>query len=202
MEKLNPLGEKFIEAVHKKKAEADPNYKGENPETVEEVIEDLKKMDIVNEKEQEHFTEKDAEDIIKTALGENVFERPDKEIEPLKDKSENKQKPYIYQEINRLGEELVKFAKKARKTKNIEAKKVYEEKAKFFRTELEKVKAVRDKIKEAKIEKPTELRADISEAQSKNYGESNIYTNESTPEDATEEGRKQKEIRRLDKKGW
>ena len=202
MEKLNPLGEKFIEAVHKKKAEADPNYKGENPETVEEVIEDLKKMDIVNEKEQEHFTEKDAEDIIKTALGENVFERPDKEIEPLKDKSENKQKPYVYREIDRLGEELVKFAKKARKTKNIEAKKVYEEKAKFFRTELEKVKAVRDKIKEAKIEKPTELRADISEAQSKNYGESNIYTNESTPEDATEEGRKQKEIRRLDKKGW
>ena len=176
MEKFNPLGEKFIEAVHKKKAEADSDYKGENPEIIEEVIKDLKEMDIV--KEQGPFSEKDAENIIKTALDENVFERPDKEIEPLKDKSENKQKPYVYQEIDRLGEELVKFSKKARETKNIEAKKVYEEKAKFFRTELEKAKAVRDKIKEVKTQKPTELQADINETQSKNYGKSNIYTKE------------------------
>ncbi len=200
MEKFNPMKEKFIEAVHKKKAETEPDYKGENPGTVEEVIEDFKKMGIVNEKEQEHFTEKDAEDIIKTALGENVFERPDKEIELLKDKSENKQKPYVYQEIDRLGKELVKFLKKAKETKNMEAKKVYEERAKFFRRELEKAKAARDKIKEVKTQKPTELQADIHETQSKNYGESNIYTKESTPEDAVEEGRRQKEIRRLDKK--
>ena len=53
------------------------------------------------------FTEKDAEDLIKAALGKDVFERPDKE---------NKQKPYVYQEIDRLGKKLAEFSKKARET--------------------------------------------------------------------------------------
>mgnify|MGYP001558703824 CR=1 FL=1 len=199
MEKFNPLGEKFIEAIHKKKAETDPDYKGENPEIIEEVIKDLKEMDIV--KEQGPFSEKDAEDIVKVVLGKDAFERPDK-IESPKKKLETKQKPYVYREIDRLGKELVEFSKKARKTKNAEAKKVYEEKTKFSRIELEKAKAVRDKIKLGKREpeKSTELQADIHEAQLKNYGESNIYTKESTPEDALEEGLKLKNLRGIDKK--
>lgn len=192
--------EKFIEAVHKKKAETEPNYKGKNPEIAEEVIKDLKEMGVINEKEQKPFTEKDADDIVKAALGENVFERPDKEIGPSKNKSENKQKPYVYREIDRLGKELVEFSRKARETKNMEAKKVYEEKARSSRIELEKIKAVRDKIKEVKTQKPTELQADIGETQSKNYGESNIYTKESTPEDALEEGLKLKNLKGIDKK--
>lgn len=115
--------------------------------------------------EQKSFTEKDAEDIVKTTLGKDVFERQDKEIEPSKDKSENKQKPYVYQEIDRLGKELVEFSKKARKTKNAEAKKVYEEKARICREGLEKAKAVRDKIKEAKTGKPMELQKEIERNQ-------------------------------------
>lgn len=155
-EKLGPLGEKFIEAIHEKK--------------------------------------------VKT----------DKEIELPKDKIENKQKPYIYQEIDRLGKELVGFSRKARETKNTEAKKIYEEKAKFFREELEKAKAMRDKIKsehkpqevklpEVKIGKPTELQADIDEYQSKTYHGSNIYTKESTLEDALDAARKIKNLNHIDK---
>jgi hypothetical protein len=194
------MKEKFIEAVHKKKAETEPDYKGENPGTVQEAIKDLKEMGVINEKEQKPFAEKDAENIVKTMLGKDVFERQDKKIEPPKDKSENKQKPYVYREIDRLGKELVEFLKKARETKNMEAKKVYEERAKFFRMELEKAKAVRDKIKEAKTKKPTELQADIRGAQSKNYGKSNIYTKGSTPEDALEEELRLKNLRGIDKK--
>lgn len=60
-------------------------------------------------------------------------------------------KPYVYKEIDRLGEELINFKRRARETRSEEEQKVCEEKIKFFREELEKAKKARDRIKE-KIE--------------------------------------------------
>lgn len=60
-------------------------------------------------------------------------------------------KPYAYKEIDRLGERLIDFKKKARNTRSEEMKTVYEEKIKFFREELEKAKTARDAIKERDV---------------------------------------------------
>lgn len=57
-------------------------------------------------------------------------------------------KLYVYKEIDRLGERLIDFKKKARGARSEEMKNVYEEKIKFFREELEKAKTSRDAIKE------------------------------------------------------
>ena len=147
-EKFNPLEDKFIEAIHKKKAETESDYEDENPATAEEVIEDLKEMGVVKEKELKSSLEKDAEDIVKAVLGKDAFERSDK-IESPKDKSKEKtrQKPYIYREIDRLGEKLAYFSKKTRETQNKDLKDRYKKEAEFFLREFEKAKAVRDKNK-------------------------------------------------------
>jgi len=134
-EKFNPLSEKFFEAEKKKENEI-------------ELKTELQK------KEEEQRSEKMADLAVKSAFGEDVFERPDKELKDLgaaakKESKENASRtPYIYQEIDRLGERLVFYKNKAKNSNSAEAKAVYEEKVKFFREELEKAKAARDRIKE------------------------------------------------------
>lgn len=73
---------------------------------------------------------------------------PEKQKE-LPERKESK--PYIYKEIDRLGERLVDFKEKARGSRSEEMRNIYEKKIKFFREELEKAKAMRDIIKEEKV---------------------------------------------------
>jgi hypothetical protein len=108
------------------------------------------------------FTEEDAEKLVKAALGEDVFEKPDQETQKPKSlgaatakKEESRQdyQPYVYKEIDRLGQALVDAKRKSREARSEKEKIHYEERAKFFREELEKAKAVRDKIKQEKLAK-------------------------------------------------
>ncbi len=82
------MARKFQEAVKKKKAENNLDYKGDNPETSKEVIHDLGVFGVYGELEEKAEEPKSQEqmedDLIKAALGENVFERPDKELEKSK----------------------------------------------------------------------------------------------------------------------
>jgi hypothetical protein len=150
-EKFNPLEEKFIEAIHKKKAETEPEYDDENPASSAEAVEELKKMGVVKEEaeikkekeeEKEGRLEKMAELAAKLLFGNDVFERPDmaKERKP-------KYKPYPQSEIERIGNLLADYTKKSRTARSKEAKEVYREKLKYLREELEKAKAVRDRNK-------------------------------------------------------
>ena len=91
------------------------------------------------------FTEEDAEKLVKAALGEDAFERPesDEKIE----KPEKTYKPYISGEIDRLGQALVEAKAKLREARTPKERDYYEGRAIFFREELEKAKAVRDRMK-------------------------------------------------------
>jgi hypothetical protein len=102
----------------------------------------------------ESFTEEDAERLVKATLGEDIFEKPDQEIQKPKSlgaaaakKEEKTYKPYISGEIDRLGQALVEVKAKIREARTTKEKDYYEGRAIFFREELEKAKAVRDKIK-------------------------------------------------------
>jgi hypothetical protein len=150
-EKFNPLEEKFTEALHKKKAETEPEYDGENPASSAEAVEELKKMGVVKEEaeikkekeeEKEKRLEKMAELAVESAFGKDVFERPDmaKERKP-------KYKPYPQSEIERIGNLLVDYTEKFRTARSKKAREVYREKLKKLRKELEKAKAVRDKYR-------------------------------------------------------
>jgi DNA-binding transcriptional regulator YhcF (GntR family) len=143
-EKFGPIGEELLRAIRRKKTETEPDYEGENPATTEEVIEDLKKEGIVKEtQEKKPFSEKDAEEIIKAALGKDVFEREEKDIKEKKERRIQKTwyPPHIYQEIKRLTNNLISFKEKFEKAKTEAAKAVYLEKVKFFEEELKKAKA-------------------------------------------------------------
>jgi len=171
------MARKFQEAVKKKKTENNPDYKGDNPETSEEVIHDLGVFGVYGElekkveepKPQEHrpFTRKDAEDLTKASFSKDVFEREEKggveikveqpEIESRIEQSGNFKKEELgktYQELDRLGKELVDFKKKAKKTKDEEVKKACEKEIELIINKREKLKLQRDSLKEGiEIEK-------------------------------------------------
>ncbi len=191
------IARKLQETIKEEKAE-----KGEptnNPETIDEVQRDLKRMGVVKKDEKEGWasvTKEDAEKIV-NALEKAISEQKETgEIVPQNlgaaAKKESKEdavrKPYIYQEIDRLGKELVIYKNRAKNSNSPEAKAVYEEKFKSFREELEKAKAARDKMKEEgrqKQKNTSELEADIAESQPKTYGEK-VYSWENIPEDRSE----------------
>ena len=147
-EKFNPLEERFIEALHKKKAETEPDYEDKNPAAAEEVIEDLRKMGIVKEEEKEKRLGKMAELAVESAFGKGVFEKETKTAKEQKPKY----KPYPQSEIERIGNLLADYTKKFREARTKGAKEVYQEKLEYLRKELEKAKAMRDKNKR-KMEK-------------------------------------------------
>lgn len=195
-EKFNPFGEKFIEAIHRKKAETKPGYEEENPATAEEVIDDLKKMGTVKEeveikkekeKEKEERLEKMAEFAVESAFGKGVFREEISEKKEITKERKPKYKPYPQSEIERIGNLLADYTKKFREARTKGAKEVYQEKIKNLRGELEKAKAVRDKNKR-KIEEQKEkeirpqLQVDIGESQPKTYSEK-VYSRENFPED-------------------
>jgi len=109
----------------------------------------------------ESFTEEDAEKLVKATLGEDVFEGPEQRQKPKslgaaaakKEETPKDYRPYVYKEIDRLGEELVAAKKGFREAGGREEKIEWLRKIKTFREGLEEAKAVRDKIKAEKAAK-------------------------------------------------
>ncbi len=169
--------------------------------------EEKKEEGAMKPQEKRPFTRKNAEDLVKAVLGEDVFKRPEGTIKTSKPQSlgaaaaKEKQKSYIQKEIDRLGEELVSFKRKAREASSEDVKKVYEGKVKFYQEEFEKAKKVRDRIKDSskinekkEIKIQSQVKADMAETQPKTYGKT--YAKESTPEDALEKGQILKNLER------
>lgn len=195
-QKFGPLGEELIEALHRKKAESNPDYEGENPATTEEVINDLKKEGIIKETEaKKPFSEKDAKEIIKAALGKDVFEREEKGVSLAVDvKKENGGKFWREQQKEHFQREL-KIAESRNDKAMVEyyRKKIADEELREQRRATEeKLQKQKGSQKEAqdiswflskKFKKETlpRLQKEIDETQSKTYGKSNIYTRESVP---------------------
>ncbi len=187
-------------------------------------FEDFGKMlgsEMNDNNQKEAFTEKDAEDIVKTALGDDVFEDKKESKQEIKEpkslraaaakkeESHKDRQHHIYKEIDRLGGKLVDAKRKFREAKTAEEKDRCEKEVVSSSEEFEKAKAARDRMKEEKNKesvrkiikskqpvKSIELQADIAASQSKTYG--NVYAKESILEDALEQANRLKNIKKTE----
>jgi len=106
----------------------------------------------------------DVEDIVKAALGKDVFLRDQKENgdrfkkteEVSKEKSQKDHRPFIKVEIDRLGDELGLAKRNLREARNQEETNYYKEKVEFLTKHFEEAKAKRDEIKERELAKGEE----------------------------------------------
>jgi hypothetical protein len=152
----------------------------------QEQNEKMSKTELVESKP---FTNKDAEDLVKAALGKDAFKR--------------EEKPYVYKEIERLKESIGLAKAKLKKAKTDDEKEKAKERVAYFIDELGKAKETRDRIKNFSGKKKYEnkpgirpqIKVDIAESQPKTYNKG-ILTAQSTPEDLMESFAEQKEIKR------
>ena len=182
------IARKFQEAIKKEKVKKDPNYKGDNPETSEEIINDLNKMgnvkkpesgkirdsgvfgvykepeEKVEELEKKPFVQEDSEKLVKIAMGANVFEKPDKELEkpkPHHGSALDKQIKSMALRLKSLESSSELFNKKATLEQKEERQKLIEtlkhgiEEAKLRKEEIsKKIKDKKSERTEIKIKQP------------------------------------------------